>query len=216
MTWPKASPILVAAAVCDAIRAFFEFFWFFGPALAAIYCTVKINGVLTTITVGLLETKTAGVICSATAIAAGTAVSEFTTTFGVIMADVVGLAAFLILGFFLVRTNARMFKINKSSWLWLTGSLGISVIPFIGTFPSFFFVLRMLYKRQIKIEKAAHERWKKETANAQLQERNQNAAQLMQLQTAQVAQANQEATNDAVYAEAANDTQYTQEMNKAA
>jgi hypothetical protein len=66
-----------------------------------------------------------------------------------------------------------------------------------------------MYRNQIKIEKAAFAKWEKENASAQLQQRNQVAAQVMQIQAAQQAQfMEQEAANEAVYAEAANDEQY--------
>lgn len=211
MTRRGAIPILIVAGIFDLIRIFFEMFWFFGPALAGLYCTVKVSGVL-----GSLGGIVAGA-CTAGAATAGGLAFGAIEMFGIVMADAVALAGFLVLGLLVVMTNARIFKVNKSAMLWLTGSLGVSVIPIIGTFPSFFVVLRMLYKRQIKIEAAALKKWEKENADARLQERNRQIVaqtQFAQNQYAQQSQvAQQEAMNDAIYdqIEAANDEKYNAE-----
>ena len=76
-----------------------------------------------------------------------------------------------------------------------------------------------MYSIQIKKERAELKKWEEETAALRAQEREQQAAraaQLLHIQTAQVAQAEQEAANDAVYAEAANDAEYTQNTERAA
>ncbi len=204
MTLGKALPVIVIAFIFDALRFMFEWFVISGPALAAVYCTVKASGVVQMVTFGLLGTKTAGLICSAAAIAAGTAVAGATAAFGAVMAMAVGFAGFLTLVLLLMITNARIFKVNKSGLLWLVAGLGVAEIPFIGSFPAFSVILWRLYRRQIKVEKAAHERWEKENADAQLQERNQQALQIMQIQAAQQARfMEQEAANEEQYAEEA-------------
>lgn len=213
MTLPKAMPILVIAGLFDLIRMFFEMFWFFGPALAAAYCTVKVGG-----WVGYAWGLTAA-ICSGVAGAAGAAISEITIPLGVLMADAFALIGFLVLGFCIVIMNPRLFKVNKSAWLWMTGSLGVSTIPIIGTLPAFFAVLWVLYKRQIKVEKAALARWEKANEEERLKERNERMAaqaqfmQMQALQQAQVLQGQvvmQNAANDALYnqIQAANDDKY--------
>ena len=203
MTRPKSMPVIVVAVLFDAIRAFFTLFWFFGPALAGVYCTSKVSD-----WIGALGGVTAAG-CSAAAIAGGAAVSEFTTPLGVVMADAVGLAGFLILGLWIVMTNARILKAVASAPLQFAGAFAVGEIPFLGAFPVFAVILWRLYGAQIRSEKAAFAKWEKENASAQLQQRNQVAAQVMQIQAAQQAQfMEQEAANEAVYAEAANDEQY--------
>src|SRR3989344_3818571 len=84
MTWSKALPVIIVAGILDAIRMFFTMFWFFGPAIAAAYCTSEASD-----WVGSLWGLTA-TACAAGAIAAGSAVSEVTASFGTIMAMAVG------------------------------------------------------------------------------------------------------------------------------
>jgi hypothetical protein len=209
MTQSKKWLVVIVAALFDILRGFFTLFWFFGPALAGLYCTVKVNGVLTTYSLGLLGIKTAAALCAGGAITGGAAVSEFTTPFGVVMADAVGLAGFLVLGLWIVMTNARILKAVASAPLQFAGAFAVGEIPFLGAFPVFAVILWRLYGAQIRSEKAAFAKWEKENASAQLQQRNQVAAQVMQIQAAQQAQfMEQEAANEAVYAEAANDEQY--------
>lgn len=203
-------PVIVVAALFDILRAFFTLFWFFGPALAGATCVYKYGGVWV---VGKL--LAAG--CVSLAVAGGVAGSGFTTPLGVVMADAVGLAGFLVLGLWIVMTNARILKAVKNAPLQFAGAFAVGEIPFLGAFPVFAVILWRLYGAQIRIEQATHDKWEKENADAQLQQRNQVAARVMQIQTAQQAQLmEQEEANDAVYAEAANDAQYTQEMDKAA
>ena len=102
MTWPKASPIIIAAWIVDLARLFFQMFWFFGPALAALYCTSKVSDVL-----GSLGGATA-VVCSAGAVAAGVAAAGAIALFGVVLSMACGLLGFIGLGSGLSR------KIRKS------------------------------------------------------------------------------------------------------
>src|SRR3989344_7238807 len=99
MTWKKASPFLIGAAVVDALRAFFHFFWFFGPAVAIFYCTLSVSERLSSWTLGLLGTKTAFAACTAGGAAVGAAGVEIIGPFGVIMAGATGFFAFLVLCF---------------------------------------------------------------------------------------------------------------------
>ena len=217
MTWPKAAPFLIGAAVVDALRAFFHFFWFFGPALAVFYCTLEVSARLSSWTLGLLGTKAAATVCTATGVAAGAAGIEIIGPFGVIMANAVGLMGFLVLGLCVVMLNKRMLKTAASAPIQFAGALAIGGVPFLGAFPTFTFTLWRLHRAQIRTEKAARQKWEKETATARLQERNQQTRQAAQLQAGQqradVQQRQIIAREEAEYAEyqrklAANDGQY--------
>lgn len=230
MTLAKALPVLALAGILDLFRMFFEMFWFFGPAIASVYCSIKVENWIGSAW-GLTKA-----ICAAGAAAAGTAVSEVTIPLGVIMADAVGIIAFLLLGFLIVMTNSRLLKLVSSAPLQFAAAFALSEIPIIGTLPAFLFVLWRLYTAQIKIEGAALKQWEKDHAEEQRQERERQIAQFTQDQNAQMAQIQEsqeiEAANDAQYAEedvvqesaeeermaseAANDEQYTQEYEKAA
>jgi hypothetical protein len=167
MTWGKAAPILALAAVVDASRIFFTMFWLFGPALAVAYCANQ--------TSGFLGTYIGKAACAAGAAAVGYFGAPALITFGTVMAMAVGLMGFLLLGFLLLAMNSRMFTVNASSWLWLTGGLGVSVVPFIGSLPAFSAVLYSLYRRQIKIERANRKKWERANAQRLRQERTQAA-----------------------------------------
>lgn len=209
MTWGKALPVLIAAGIFDLTRLFFEFFWFLGPALAAAYCTAKASGVLSTMTFGLLGTKTAAIVCTAAAGFGGAAAVEVVAPFGVVMSMAVGLIGFLVLGLWIVMSNSRLFKENAASLYWFVGSFGISELPLIGSIPAFTITLWRLYKAQIQKEGDELKKYRKEEEALQLQERRQQAAQLMQARNAQMAQTEaEEAANDEMYAQAANDENY--------
>jgi len=199
MTWRKAAPVLTVAVIFDLLRIFFVLFWFFGPALAAAYCANTASG-----WVGSLWGLTAAT-CTVGATAAGAAISAVTIPFGVVMAMAVGLFGWLTVGLILVKTNARIFKENA---LWFGGSLLISEIPLIGSLPALTGVVWKMHRTQIRIKKAEMKRWEKEQAALQLQERNRQTEQRMQVQAVQQAQIIQQ--------EAANDDQYTQELDNAA
>ena len=186
MTMAKALPVIVVAGIFDLVRMFFEMFWFFGPALAAFACTSFGNGVINT-DVTTMAGKAVATVCTAGATVAGLFGFELTASLGTVMADAMALVGFLVLGLWVVMTNARIFKVNRSGALWFTGSLGVGVIPFIGTFPVFSVVLFMLYRRQIKVETAALRRWEMEQAEMQQLEREQQVAQLMQVRAAELA-----------------------------
>ena len=178
MTWGKAAPALIAAGMFDLIGIFFEFFWFFGPALAGLYCAVKVGDV-----VGVGGILAAG--CAAGAAAGGVALAAFTTPFGIIMGIATAFIGFLTVGLWVVTTNARIFNANVAGSVWFVGGFGVSMTPLIGIIPAFSLVLWRLYHTQIRVEKAAHAKWKKEQGDAQLQERQQQA--LMQVQSAELA-----------------------------
>jgi hypothetical protein len=126
-------------------------------------------------------------------------------TFGLLMGDAVGFAGFLVLLVLIMLGDSRVFKVNKSGLFLLTGGLVLAEIPFIGSLPSYTVVLWVLFRRQMKVEKAALEKWEKENAQARQQEINQQRAQqiqLLQMQAAQEEEAEfeeQKAADDAQY-----------------
>lgn len=183
MTWKKASPVLVISVVFDALRLLFQMFWFFGPALAALYCTSKISGAV--------GTYGGGALCAAGATAAGFFGAPAIAAFGVVMAMAVGLFGWLAVGGWLMATNSRIFKENA---LWFVGSLLFSEVPFIGAIPVITVSVWKMHSNQIKIEKAVYKKWQKENAAAELQERRQQEVQLMQARATQ-----QQAANDEMY-----------------
>lgn len=208
MTWSKALPILVVAVVFDAVRIFFSFFWFFGPALLGAYCTTKVGGIAV---IGSALAAT----CVAGAAVGGTAVSAFTTPFGVVMAMMTGFTGFLVLGFWIVTTNPQIFKANATGSLWFVGGFATSQIPFIGSIPAFSLVLWKLYRTQIRVEKAALKAYEAEQA---LEKKRMVAGQLAERARIQQIEA-QEAANEASYLEQeGNEDQYgiPQESKKAA
>ncbi|MBI5405621.1 hypothetical protein HY972_01095 [Candidatus Kaiserbacteria bacterium] len=211
MTWPKATPFLVLAAVFDALRFMFEWFIFFGPALAGVACTVSANNTAIGNAVGTAVTES---VCGGGAVAAGFLGAGIIGPLGIVMAMVTGFAGWLAVGIALVMFNRRIFKENA---LWFAASLLVSEVPFIGSVPAITLAVWKMHGTQIRVEKAAHKKWADEQAAQQLQERNQQAAELMQLQATQQAQImQQEAANNAAYAEAANDEEIPESVREAA
>jgi hypothetical protein len=205
MTWTKASPTLIVAGIFDLARIFFEMFWFFGPAIVGLYCDEKVGGVAV---VG----KALSAACAAGATTIGVAGAPAIEAFGAIMAIAVGFFGWLAVGWFILLTrNQRIFKSNAVNIAWFAGSLLISEIPFVGTLPALSGAMWKLHSAQIKKEKAALAAYEKAHAEEELERRRQQEALLMQQQAGQVAEAEQEAANDAVYEEAANDAQYAAE-----
>lgn len=188
MTWKKASPVLIVAAVFDALRYMCLFFWFFGPAMGALLCTVA--GSSTTLG-KLVGTTATGAACTFVAGAAGIAGFPIVAALGTVMAIAVGFLGWLTVTALIFMMDSRTFKENPVSALWLFEGIGASV----------FIMAWGVYRAQIKIEKAALYKWQKVQKAAQLQERQQQAAQLMQYQQYQEAQAalDQEAINETVY-----------------
>lgn len=215
MTWTKALPVLAVSLVFDALRLLFEMFWFFGPALAALYCTAKVSGIVGT-TLG-------GFACSAGAGVLGFVGAGPIAAFGVVMAMAVGLLGWMTVGLIVIMTNARLFKENAGHSLWFIGSLMVSEVPFVGALPAITISVVRMYSTQIKNDKAAREEYEKARVEEQNRNRQQQAAQLTQARNEQIMQIQeQEAANDEMYAEqeeeteAMNDEQYTQDMKKAA
>ena len=164
MTRGKASPVLVVSAIFDAVRLMFAGFIFFGPALAGLYCAVEVSGTALGSFVG---TTIVGKACGVGVGAAGVAGAGVIETFGIIMAMATGFAGWLAVLIILLMFNARIFKENA---LWFSGSLLISQIPFINSFPVLTFTVWKMYHTQIKIEKTEMKKWEKERADAEFRE----------------------------------------------
>ena len=187
MTWGKASLVLAFAVVFDALRMMFEMFWFFGPALAALACTAGVNSALGT-SVAAITGKITAAGCSLAAGAAGFVGAPVIAAFGVIMAMATGFAGWLVVGAIIMWTNKRIMKANAGHALWFVGSLLISEIPIVGTFPALTGVTWKMYSTQIKKDKEALKKYKEEQAAEQLKERQQQA-QFMQQEAAELAAA---------------------------
>ena len=159
MTWGKATPALVISVIFDALRLMFVGFIFFGPAMAGLYCDYKAGEWIGS-AFGL--TKTA---CATGAVALGFFGAPALIAFGTVMAMAVGFAGWLTVGGWLLATNSRIFKENA---LWFVGSLLFSEAPFIGAIPAITGAVWKMHSNQIKIEKAAFAKWKKENTEAQV------------------------------------------------
>ncbi len=183
MTWPKAMPVLAIAVMFDLVRMFFEWFWFFGPAVAAMACTAGVNTAIGTSVTGVIGKVVAGT-CTGAAAVLGMYGVAMTGTFGSIMAMAVGLFGWMTIGLILTIFNKRVFKENA---LWFVASLGIAELPFIGTIPSFTFAMWRMYHSQIKREKKAFAQYEQSQAATQIQGQQQQMAEFMQAQTAELA-----------------------------
>lgn len=190
MTWGKAAPVLVACLIFDAARFFFEQFWFFGPALAGIYCTNKVSGVIGMVW-GLVPAA-----CGAGATFAGYAFNAPLALFGVIMAICVGLLGWMTVGLMLILTNSRIFKENAGHAAWFVASLAISEMPIIGTVPALVVITWKMYSTQIKKEKAALAEYNKKKVALEAEERQEKTVQIAQYRAEQMAQAEQAAETE--------------------
>jgi len=178
MTWAKAAPALVVAGIFDALRYFFLSFWFFGPALASIFCTIGINSFLGT-TLASVVGKTVALGCGTAAGAAVYFGAPIIASFGTTMAISVGFMGWLIAVVIILGTDTRTFGENPFAVLWILEGIGASV----------FIMSWNVYKTQIKKERAALKKYKEEQAELQIQEQNQRMAEFVQASSNQLAQA---------------------------
>lgn len=183
MTWGDAKVVFAIAIVFDLLRAFFNMFWFFGPALFAVYCTQVAEKWVSSLA-GLT-----GATCGLGAAVAGAAISSITIPFGVVMAMAFGLLGFLALFVVILTSNPRLFKSNVTAGAWFGASFLGSELPLIDALPMFTVTLWRLYKTQIRVEEEAYKAWEKEQTDAQRQEREQQTAQLMQTSVPEPAEA---------------------------
>lgn len=195
MTWSKASPILFVAVIFDAVRVVFEWFWFFGPALAVVACTAGVNNAIGTTLAGAVG-KAVATVCGVAAGAAGFIGAPAIEAFGVVMAMAVGFLGWLTVGFLILSTNSRILKANAGHALWLVGSLLISEIPIVGTFPALTTATWKIYAAQIRDDREALKKFEAAQTAEQVQERRQQeAGRMEQLQIEQAEQ--EEAENQA-------------------
>ncbi len=157
MTWGRALPVLVICALFDVIRFMFAWFVFFGPALAAFFCAIKLDG-------GALVTSA----CVAGAGVVGFFGAGVIESFGLLMAMVVGLAGWAIVTLFLAVTNPRIWKSSVWGWIWSVSALGVSEIPFLGAIPMLTLTHWRLYVGQIRHDKAAIKKYEQEQAQARV------------------------------------------------
>ena len=157
MTWGKAMPVLVLCVIFDALRAFFSMFWFFGPALAALYCTSTTSG-----WVGSLGGLTTAA-CTAGAGALGFYGFVPAATFGTVMAMAVGLIGWLTVFLIQLINNAGIFKENFAMIIRILLGLLLSEIPIINALPSLTILNATMFHIQIKKGKEELKKWKKKT-----------------------------------------------------
>lgn len=177
MTWKKATPLLVVCGIFDALRFMFEWFIFFGPALATVYCTAKLGGTITSYSAGILGEKAAAALCGSSATVVAFVGAPAFEIFGLVMAMVVGFAGWLTLRIWILLRNGRLLTEVPSSTLWFLGSLFISSVPFLGSFPALTTATWRLYGAQIKKDKENVEKWEKRNADALAQEHQQQQAE---------------------------------------
>ena len=202
MTWGKASPVFIVAGIFDVLRLMCEQLWFFGPALVALYCADKVGDIAV---VGGLLVKA----CIAGAAVGGAYGLPIIEALGIVLAIAVGFMGWLIVGLMLIMTNRRIFKENSVNIIWFAGSLLISEIPFVGTLPALSGTLFKMYRTQIRKEKAALAEYKKKSEEARIQERQRQAAEVMQMRAMQ--QDQEQAMEEEAEAEAANDESYAEQ-----
>lgn len=181
MTWSGAAPVLILAVIFDILRFLFEWFVFFGPALAAGLCTAATGGTLSL-----------GVICGVAAAGGGIAAAPALETFGIVMAMAVGLIGWLVIGIILLKANARIFRENA---VWFVASLLGSELPFLGSIPFMTAILWRMYAVQIRKEKDGLRRYQDAQTAEQLRQRQQLAAQIA---SQEAAAANDSATGEEI------------------
>lgn len=200
MTWTRASWFLAAAIISDLLRIMFEQFWFFGPALATAYCTVKVGSVVGS-TIG-------GWLCGPAALAAGIFGFAAIEVFGIVMAMAVGLAGWLVVFGLLMFFNRRIFLENSGNMLFFGASLLVSEVPLIGTIPAISLILWRMFHLQIKKDREALAQYQKQEA-VRIEEQNRHMIELLQIEAERQ---NQEAANDEFYAKAANDEEIPEKV----
>lgn len=163
MTWVRASPVLIFCVIFDSLRFFFNMFWFFGPALAALYCTVKVSDA-----VGSLGGIVAGACTAGAATASGLAFGAI-EMFGVIMAMAVGLIGWLTVFLIQIINNAGIFKENFAMIIRILLGLLLSEIPIINALPSLTILNTTMFHIQIKKGKEELQKWKEENEERQRQ-----------------------------------------------
>lgn len=198
MTWGKAMRVLAVCVLFDVLRGFFALFWLFGPAAAGWATSAVIGGTLGKVAgsaVGLLGAGARFVPIVGPAI----------LLFGVVMAMMVALMGWLVVGAWLVISNRRMFKENAGNVLWYAGSLAVGQVPIINAVPVMTAVIWRLYRTQIKKERTQLAEYNRRKAELEFQKHQELLAQIAQYRAAQAAQAEAE-QEDIAQGEAATET----------
>lgn len=178
---------MVISVICDALRFMFQMFWFFGPAILAMYCTAKTSN-------AIIGTQT---LCAAGSVAAGVVGAAAIEILGIVMAFAVGLGGWLLVILLLFVFNRRIFLENA---LWIFGGFLMSEMPIIGAIPSMTVTMWRMHHTQITKERAALKKYEKENAD---EEAWQRSAQIAQYRIAKQSVENQQtAANEEVYAQA--------------
>jgi hypothetical protein len=160
MTWSKAGPVLALALLFDAIRVFFQFFWFFGPALAVGYCQVGVDGAV------------ASAACSATATTVGYFGAPIFMYLGSIGAIIAAIAGWMIVGLIVVSTNFRILYVNARTLLHYVMGLGVGLMPFVGSLPALSVTVGYQYRLQIAHDKEKYAAWQQQNAAQIARERD--------------------------------------------
>lgn len=168
MTWPKAAPFVLVAIVFDSARAFFNFFWLFGPALLA--------GGLGAFASEFVGETLGGIAGGAGGLLAGYFGAPIFMFFGVIMAMAMGLLGWLTVILSLLLFNARIF--SPSSFITILLGFSLSELPFVSTLPALTGTTLRLFHVQIKREHAAFGQWEKEQATLRAQQQAEYLAYL--------------------------------------
>lgn len=225
MTWGKAALPLTIVVVLWLLRVMFEMFWFFGPALLAVGCTVGVNSVVDTSTASAAG-KVVATACTGVSAIIGFFGIEIIEPLGIVMAMAVGFISWLLVGFIMLLSNQRVFKEEPLAGVWLTGGLIVNEIPLIGTLPGLTTAVWRIYHKQIKRDRKKLKEYEAAVAAQKTQERQMQIDQFMEVRQAQINQQQEAeeayreeeevAAAEEAEIEAVNDAEYTQEFDEAA
>ena len=120
----------------------------------------------------------------------------------------------MTVGLIIMIKNPRILKENA---LQFSSSFLVSELPLIGSIPALTVIVWRMYHVQIKKETAALRKYESEHAASLQEERRQQAVEFMRARDMQIAQIQeQEAANDELYSQAANDEEIPDEEREAA
>ncbi len=162
MTWPKAMPIVLVALIFDIARAFFNFFWLFGPAMLAAGVGSAASNATPSLPGSTVSSAIGAGAGALTGLAAGYFGAPVFMFFGVVMAMAVGLLGWMSVIVLLLFFNTRIF--SPSSFITMLLGFSLSELPFISALPALTGTTLRLFHVQIKREHKALEVWKKEEA----------------------------------------------------
>ncbi|MFZ1075069.1 MAG: hypothetical protein WAN50_01715 [Minisyncoccia bacterium] len=183
MTWGKAAPVLALSVIFDALRFVFDMFWLFAPLIASGIAAVVASGVVNQ-WVGWAPGAIKDGIVSATVTIAGlgtVAGTEVIAPFGVFMAMATGLCGWLTIGAILVVTNRRIFAENTETVLEYGSTLAGSELPILNALPMLTVVTTRMYRKQIRLEKAALKKYEQGLAQARMFQHNARDAKVTEI-----------------------------------